>query len=126
MKALYIPTGLLVLMLGLSLWTGRYVQLRTAHWSALLSQAEKAADAGNWDEALRQLEGARKDWDKSQTFFHTIIEHQELDGAELSLIGALAACREQDNEDFHILISQLLGQLEHLAETQAVSIKNVL
>ena len=38
MKAFYIPVGLLALILGFSLWTGRYVELRTQHWTALLEE----------------------------------------------------------------------------------------
>ena len=112
MKAFLIPVGLLAVILGFSLWAGRYVELRTEHWSALLENAGSAA----------QME----DWDSSQTFFHTIMEHDELDQAEELFAGAFAVCREQDGADFHTMLAQLMNQLKLLAETQSVSIKNIL
>ena len=43
MRAFYIPLGLLAVILGFSLWTGRYVELRTEHWIALLEETEESA-----------------------------------------------------------------------------------
>ena len=111
-KAFYIPVGLLALILGFSLWTGRYVELRTQHWNALLEEIDSLA--------------GQEDWDSSQTFFHTIMEHDELDKAEDLFAGAFAVCREEDGADFHTLLAQLINQLRLLAETQNGGIKNVL
>ena len=126
MKAFYIPAGLLALILAFSLWTGHYVRQRTNHWIALLEETEESARQENWEAAAVQLDRAYEDWDSSQTFFHTIMEHDELDKAEDLFAGAFAVCREEDGADFHTLLSQLMSQLRLLAETQCVSIKNVL
>ena len=45
MKACVIPIGLLAAILGFSLWAGRYVEVRTDHWIALLETADEAAAA---------------------------------------------------------------------------------
>ena len=126
MKALYVPAGLLALILGFSLWAGRYVEIRTEQWNAALELADQSAAQENWTEAARRLEQAYEDWDSSQTFFHTIMDHQELDEAESLFAGARAACAEQDDADFHMLLAQLMSQLRLLAETQSVSVKNIL
>lgn len=126
MRAFYIPLGLLAVILGFSLWTGRYVELRTEHWIALLEETEESARQENWEAAAVQLDRAYEDWDSSQTFFHTIMEHDELDKAEDLFAGAFAVCREEDGADFHQLLAQLMQQLGLLAETQQASIKNIL
>lgn len=126
MKALYIPLGLLAAILAFSLWAGRYVDRRTEETAALLERASEAGLAEDWDAAAQALDEARRAWADQQTFFHTILKHDELDEAETTLAGALAACRERDQEEFHILLAQLASQLEHLAETQAISIQNIL
>lgn len=126
MKAFYVPAGLLVLILSFSLWTGRYVELRTAHWISLLEEIDETAQQENWSGAEKDLRQAYGDWDRSQTFFHTIMEHDELDKAEELFAGAFAVCREEDGADFHMLLAQLMNQLSLLAETQSISIKNVL
>ena len=126
MKAFYIPVGLLAVILGFSLWTGQYVEQRTAHWTVLLEEIEGLARQEDWEQAEKQLETAYADWDSSQTFFHTIMDHDELDEAESLFAGAFAVCREEDGADFHMLLAQLMGQLRLLSETQSLSVKNVL
>ncbi|MBD5150660.1 MAG: DUF4363 family protein [Oscillibacter sp.] len=126
MKAFYIPAGLLAVILGFSLWTGQYVEQRTAHWTALLEEIEDLARQEDWEQAEKQLETAYADWDSSQTLFHTIMDHDELDEAESLFAGAFAVCREEDGADFHMLLAQLMGQLRLLSETQSLSVKNVL
>lgn len=125
MKAFYIPVGLLAVILGFSLWSGRYVELRTQHWNTLLEEIDGLAGQEAWEQAGQKLEEAYADWNGSQTFFHTIMDHNELDEAEKLFAGAFAVCREGDDADFHQMLAQLTSQLRLLAETQSVSIKNV-
>lgn len=126
MKSLYIPAGILAVILGFSLWSGRYVEQRTGHWSALLEQADQRGRQEDWEAAREQMEKTYQDWQGSQTFFHIIMDHNELDEAEDLFAGAFAMCREEDDADFHQLVSQLIKQLELLSETQQASIKNIL
>lgn len=126
MKALYIPVGLLAFILGFSLWAGRYVELRTDQWIAQLEEAAGTAGREDWDHAEEQLSRIYDSWDGVQTFFHTIMEHDELDEAETLFAGAFAVCQEEDDADFHLLLAQLISQLRLLSETQSISIKNVL
>lgn len=126
MKAFYIPVGLLAFILGFSLWTCRYVEQRAGQWTDRLEEIRELAAREDWDRAEERLGAAYADWSASQTFFHTIMDHGELDEAESLFAGAFAACREGDGPDFHMLLAQLTAQLRLLAETQSVSVKNVL
>ena len=126
MKYFCIPAGLLAVILAFSLWTGRYVEQRTDHWTGLLEEIEDLARQEDWEQAEKRLEAAYADWDGSQTFFHTIMDHDELDEAESLFAGAFAVCREEDGADFHMLLAQLMEQLHLLAETQSTSVKNIL
>lgn len=126
MKNFYIPVGILAVILGFSLWAGRYVDLRTGHWNALLEQADQAGRQEEWASAREQMDQIYKDWQSSQVFFHIIMDHDELDEAENLFAGAFAVCREEDDADFHQLLAQLMKQLELLAETQQTNLKNIL
>ena len=126
MKALFIPTGVLALILGFSLWTGRYVEIQTNQWLELLEAADLPAQENDWQLAEGRLRQVYGSWKSCQTFFHIIMDHDALDDAEESFAGAFAVCREAGSADFHMLLAQLAVQLELLAETQSVSIKNVL
>ena len=126
MKALYLPLLALAAVLAFSLWAGSYVAQRTQVWSEMLDAADHTAQAEQWQDAQRQLEETYSSWDRSQTFFHSIMEHKELDEAESLFATTFAACDAQDVPDFHAAIAQLDSQLHLLAETQSVSIKNIL
>ena len=126
MKALYIPLAVLSGLLAFSLWTGRYVEERTAHWAALLGEADRLAQAERWEETEAQLRQARESWDESRGFLHTVMEHDELDQAESLFAAAFAASDQRDVPDFHTALAQLSAALELLAETQQVSLKNIL
>ena len=126
MKALYLPLLLLSAMLAFALWTGRFVQQRTDHWIAMLELSDHLAVEERWEDAEDQIRHSYQDWRESQTFFHTILEHQELDESENLFAAAFAACDQRDVPDFHTTLAQLYTQLRLLAETQQVSIKNVL
>ena len=126
MKNFYIPVGILAVILGFSLWAGRYVELRTEHWTALLEQADQEGRLENWDSARDQMDRIYEEWQSSQTFFHIIMDHEELDHAEELFAGAFAVCREEDDADFHQLLAQLMEQMSLLSETQQTNIKNIL
>ena len=49
------------MILGFSLWTGRYVELRTQHWTTLLEETGEAARQEDWGEAADRLERAYED-----------------------------------------------------------------
>lgn len=126
MKAFYIPTGILVIILAFSLLTGHYVDQRTDHWVTLLEQVDDTGRQEDWTSAQNSLDEVYQDWNNCQTFFHTIMEHDTLDETELLFQGAIAVCEERDDADFHLMLAQLMAQLRHMAETQSSSIKNIL
>ena len=126
MKALYIPLLVLAGLLSFALWTGFYVQQRTTEWQEMLSLADELAQKEQWEEAEDQIQRSYANWNQSQTFFHTIMEHEELDEAESLFATAFAACDERDVPDFHAALAALLSKLSLLSETQQISIKNIL
>lgn len=125
MKTLYLPAAVLAAILACSLWAGRFLEVRTEHWSELLSSASQAAEAEEWSQAGEVLRQAYEDWSRDQTFLHTILEHDALDEAEQLFAAAMAACRQEDGEEALIQLAQLRSSLRLLAETQGASIQNI-
>ena len=126
MKALYLPALILSLLLGLSLWTGSYVSSRAEEWSRYLEEADRLAQLEQWDLAKAQIDAGYERWSDRQALLHIIMEHRELDEAEVLFAAAYAACDQQDVPDFHAALAQLLTQIRLLAETQQVSLQNIL
>ena len=126
MKTFFIPAGVLALILGFSLWTGYYVEERMEHWDALLAETDEAVRQEDWTAAAEHLGRAYADWGRSQTFLHVIMEHDELDKAEELFAGAFAMCGEEEGTGLRTFLAQLMQQLDALAETQSLGIKNIL
>jgi len=126
MKALYIPTGILVLLLIGSLASAAYVHRQIDASLAPLLQAETFAREESWSEAEHQLQLGYDRWLAGQGYFHAIVEHGELDESETLFAAAFAACDEQDEADFHAILAQLRTSLEHLSEKQQLSLGNIL
>lgn len=125
MKVLVLPLGAIAVILAFSLWAGSYVQQQADTWEQLLDQAA-AAEEEDWPQAAKLLSQAEEHWERSKTFLHTIIEHSELNEAEALFAAASEACFQQDAQEFRCQLTLLTTQLKVLAETQAVSIKNIL
>ena len=126
MKVLVLPLTAMAAILIFSLWAGGYVQQQTESWEQLLEQAAQAASEEDWSKAESLLSQTQKSWERRKTFLHTIIEHSELNEAESLFAAADIACRQQDAQEFISQVIVLSVQLRLLAETQAVSIKNIL
>lgn len=126
MKTFFIPAGVLAVILGFSLWTGYYVEGRMEHCDVLLTETDEAVRKEDWTAASECLERAYADWGRSQTFLHTIIEHEELNKAEELFAGAFAMCEETEGAELRALLSQLMRQMDALSETQSLGIKNIL
>lgn len=126
MKVLIFPLGAMAAILIFSLWTGSYVQRQTTNWEQLLEQAADAAADEDWSRADRCLSQAQESWEQCKTFFHTIIEHSELNEVEVLFAAAADAYRQRDSQEILSQLALLSVQLRVLAETQAVSIKNFL
>ena len=126
MKALILPVLTLAALLALSLWTGSYVSCQTAAWSEDLAAADRLAQAEQWTQAEALLRAGYRRWESRQELFHMLMEHQELDQAEALFAQAGAALSQRDLPDFHAALAQLRLQLRLLAETQQLSLRNIL
>lgn len=126
MKALYVPSAVLALVLLFSLWTGSYTEHRAAQWLTELDKTGRLIDEERWDDAQSQLLAVHRDWEYHQASFHLFLEHQDLDAAEELFSGVIAACKQHDRVETYIQLEQLRTQLAFLAETQALNIQNIL
>ena len=95
-------------------------------WDALLEKTDEAVRQEDWTTAQEYLKRAYDNWDECQTFLHVIMEHEELDKAEEMFAGAFALCGEEERTGLRSLLAQLMCQMDALAETQSLGIKNIL
>lgn len=125
MRALYIPLTVLMILLIASLWCSAHVQNRVDTWITQIEDISAALDDEHWDSLGSQILAAHRNWEHSQTLFHLILNHQDLEDAEKYFTGAMAACRERDSVELRIHLAQLISQLTFLSDTQEVTLRNI-
>ena len=128
MKAFYIPAGLLIFILGFSLWAGRYVELRTEHWAAQLEAADAAGRQENWEEAAHLTHQARDRWMDHDRYLHITLRHTDTDAIQISMDEALAFLEggEKQPAEYAAVNARLLTQLGLLVEAELPTLTNVL
>lgn len=126
MRKIYAPVLALALILAFSLWCAHYTEKETQQWTELLEGSIEASSREDWQTVESRLSAAHSAWEKSQTLYHIIMDHDELESAESLFAVAAVACEEQDAVAYRLLADALISQLRVLSEYQAVSIKNVL
>ena len=126
MKALWIPLALLTALLLFALWAEARTDRHVAALTEYVRMADRAVSRESWQQAHRHLTSAQTVWSEVSPLFHIIIRHQELEDVAVSLAQTETALQLQDVAQSRLLLQQLAQQLRRLADTQAVSIKNIL
>ena len=126
MKAFYIPTALLALMLLAAQLAGSYVEQNTTQWIDQLHGAITCMDEDRWEDAQRQIHTAWEDWLRHSETFHMFLKHEELDEMGALFVNAIAACTERDRTELRIHLQQLILRLESLSRTQKATWANIL
>ncbi|MBR2133072.1 MAG: DUF4363 family protein [Oscillospiraceae bacterium] len=126
MKALYIPSALLVVLLLFCLWSSSYIRNHTDQWTIALEEVNDFLENEQWDSAQTHIRSIHENWNQTQNIFHMLLAHQDLDETELLFSGAIAACHQKDPVELQIYLDQLSMQLMLLADTQRATLGNIL
>lgn len=125
-RALLPPVAALVLLFTLSIWNGFTIQKETARWSSQLQQAVHFIQSENWSGVETALQTSYEDWCGKQTYLHIVLGHEALDNTEAMYQRAFAFTTAKDSQELQAELAALLHQLTLLAETEQLSIKNIL
>ena len=126
MKALYIPSALLILLLLFCLWSSSYIRSYTDQWTTELEEVNHFLEDAQWESAQAHILSIRESWNQTQNIFHMLLAHQNLDETEVLFSGAIAACKQEDSVELQIYLDQLSMQLMLLADTQRATLGNIL
>ena len=100
--------------------------LLLALFGAALLNAAVADGLENWDSVRDDLSALHESWDAHATYFHIILQHDELNEVESLLARADSFTFEQDEAEFRACVAELQSQLRVLSEMQEISIPNIL
>ncbi len=126
MRAVRVPVFVLAAVLAYILCNAAWVTGESQQWLDAAAQVSDAALQGSAEDAGEALDALDALWQRPQGYLHIVISHTELDEAEALLAQARAAVRQGDMQALYPIMAELRSQFELLAETQQVSLKNIL
>lgn len=126
MRAVRVPVFVLAAVLAYILCNAAWVTGESQRWLDAAAQVSDAALQGSTEDAGEALDALGALWQRPQGYLHIVISHTELDEAEALLAQARAAVRQGDMQTLYPIMAELRSQFALLAETQQVSLKNIL
>ena len=126
MKRLWIAPALLCAVFAATLWNSRFLQGLTGELTALLTQAERQAEAGSWTEAAGLTGQALQKWEARDAYLHIMLRHADMDEITASFreVGEFLQCRESG--EYSAANARLIVQIALLSEAEQLTLKNVL
>ena len=126
MKRLYTALALLVIVFLLAMCNAFYLGGMSREMAALLTEAEKRGDTGDWDSAMRLTRQAEEIWEEHDLYLHITLHHTDTDHILLAFreVKELLLCREEG--EYSAANAVLIGQIDLLWEQEQLSLKNIL
>ena len=125
MKAVRIPLFVLAVLLAFSVCNAVHLTRRCHTWQAEVMAADRAAAAGHPEEASAALARLDELWQADQVYLHIVVSHEDINNAEALLRRSMVLCAIGD-EELRPALAELGASLSMVAETQQISIKNIL
>ena len=125
-KGLLVPAALLAAILAFCLWNSAAMTAGAARWRARLEEADRLAQAGDWENAAAAIREGYADWSARQTYLHIVTSHDAVDSAEAMYHRALAFAESREDSELRAELADLRDQLRLLAEMEEFSVRNVL
>ena len=122
----WIPFCLLLALFGATLVNAAVADRLVEDWCTELDQLQNTAQAEDWGSVRTDLAAFHQGWDRHATYFHIILQHDELNEVESLLARADSLAFEQDEGEFRACVAELQSQLLVLSEMQEISIRNIL
>ena len=125
-KSYLLPLGILAGLLAFALWSSAVMENHTSRWRGQLQHSDALAQSDDWPGATKALVEGYQDWCEHQTWLHILSKHDTVDNAETMYCRAIAFAAARDPGEFRAELANLDAQLALLAETEHLSLKNVL
>ncbi|MCB7514395.1 DUF4363 family protein [bacterium 210917-SL.2.15] len=126
MKPFFIACLILVSLFTAGTMNQRTVSNISDSIRTQLDASQTAAQQEQWETAARAFSQADETWQEHEAYLHVVIEHDEIDEAEALFAEVDQYARQHDSDKYCTSAERLCTQLDHLKESQQLSIKNIL
>ncbi len=126
MRTLTTIFTIVVLLLGGSFTSYRYIQSTAQTLGSQLATVEQSISTQVWAAAQKKLNTTQQHWDKSKPWWSILLDHQEIDKIDISL-KRLDKYIVTQNVPLSLGEVAALEQLiEHIADTEKLNLRNIL
>ncbi len=126
MKRLWLAVGILCAVFAATLCSSFYLKGFTTDMTGLLTQAEAAAEAGDWARAEQLTEHSLDIWEKHDMYLYTFLRHADTDQVHTGFREVKEFLNCQEGGEYSAANARLIAQIELLYEMEQFSLKNLL
>jgi len=116
---------IVVLLLGGSFTSYRYIQTSTRSLEAQFETVEQSITSQQWEAAQKELTTTQQSWDNAKTWWTVLLDHQEIDNIDISLkrLEKYVATRETPLSLGEVATLKLL--VDHIYDTEKFTLTNI-
>ena len=126
MKYITVSLALLTLMVGLCIVSSTCVIKAVDNTISLLEDAVTAEDTGKQDKTISLITKASETWRKQETFFGTVLRHDEIDDVTEEFARLKSYATTEDQDDFLSNCRALIAKLEHIKSMERPTFENIM
>lgn len=126
MKRLWIAAGLLVAVFAATLVNAHYLNGFTGALTGQLTQAEAAAESGDWAGAQSMTRQAYDAWEGNSAYLHIMLRHADTDQIQTGFQEVLEFLQCREGGEYSAANARLIAQIGLLYEAEQLTLKNVL
>lgn len=125
MNRFRIGVGLLVVLLGLCIWSQVRMSAIQTPIAREVAQAEACAARKDWAQAADMVAAARREWEENRTFVAFLADHQPLEDIECLFAMLQAYAAGQEETEFRASCQDLARRILAVKEAQEFNLGSV-
>ena len=126
MRRFWAAFGLLIAMLGLTVFNAWYMGEITGSVSGRLVAAEEMAARDGWEQAEEMTRQCFADWEAHHAYLHIVSRHSDTDAILISFREVLRYITLEEMDQYAAQNRELITQIELLAEMERPDWLNIL
>lgn len=126
MQRLWIGIALLIILLGLGLWTAIAMDKIHQPIAALLNQAAEAALQEDWQDAAALALDAKGEWERHWSAIASVADHTPMDEIDGLFAQLPIFAREEEKSDFAAVCAQLARLTQAMGNAHSLNWWNLL
>lgn len=127
MKRLWIAIAILLLLCGAALANVYFLTRFTADLSSSLIQAQQAVEQGDWEQAVSITGQTGRKFQDKDFYLHVTLRHDDIDAIGIAFRELLELLEHRERVgEYAAANARLIAKLELLAESENLSLHNIL